>query len=70
MLTKAVVRNVTKVTVERTWMQVAQLHCTKVKIHSENAKPIEMLMFSKERMEIEELDVPSVHPAANESQVA
>lgn len=65
MLTKAVVRQVTKITVERSWLKIARVHCTKVRIHSaDNPRPIELLLFSSEQVPIEQITAGATEGAA------
>lgn len=56
MLTKMVVRKVKQVTVEKSYLQVAKMHVTKLHVYYEGvARPIELLLFSDEPITISEV---------------
>lgn len=56
MLTKMVVRKVKQVTVEKSYLQVAKMHVTKLHVFYEGVtRPIELLLFSDEQITIGEV---------------
>lgn len=56
MLTKMVVRKVQRMEVERSWLKIAKMHVTKLRVYYEGTqRPIELLCFSDERVDMVEI---------------